>query len=124
MDLLTFLNIQTKKISTERIELSLHVEDCHKQPFGILHGGMNGVLIETACSMGANTMLKNTAHYSVGVDLQVNHLKSVTEGELTIIATPNHIGQSIQVWEGKIMNEHGETTSIGRCTLMNKTTKN
>ena len=54
MNLLEHLDIQIKQTSPEQVELSLIVREIHKQPFGIMHGGMNGVLIETACSLGAN----------------------------------------------------------------------
>ncbi|MHC5228403.1 PaaI family thioesterase [Enterococcus sp. LJL99] len=123
MNLLEFLQIQTKEISKDRVILSLQVTDCHKQPFGLLHGGMNGVLIETACSIGANEHFDTKKNFAVGIDLQVNHLKSVADGNLTIIATPDHIGNSLQIWEGKIYNDQHELTSIGRCTLMNKNHK-
>jgi len=123
MNLLEFLQIQTTECSKDKVVLSLQVADYHKQPFGLLHGGMNGVLIETACSMGANEQLETENTFAVGIDLQVNHLKSVANGALIIIATPDHIGQSLQIWEGKIYNDQHELTSIGRCTLMNKNHK-
>ena len=61
----------------------------HKQPYGLVHGGLNGVLIETACSLGANENVPENT-FAVGIDLQVNHLRSVHDGSLTVIATPNH----------------------------------
>ena len=51
MNLLEHLDIQIKQTTPEQVELTLVVRDIHKQPFGIMHGGMNGVLIETACSL-------------------------------------------------------------------------
>ena len=88
MNLLEHLDIQIKQTSPEQVELSLIVREIHKQPFGIMHGGMNGVLIETACSLGANQNVAQN-EYCVGVDLQVNHLQAVSTGELNIIATPD-----------------------------------
>ena len=79
----------------------------HKQPYGLVHGGLNGVLIETACSLGANENVPENT-FAVGIDLQVNHLRSVHDGSLTVIATPNHSGQTLQV---------------GRCTLTNRQKK-
>ena len=90
----------------------------HKQPYGLVHGGLNGVLIETACSLGAN---ENT--FAVGIDLQVNHLRSVHDGSLTVIATPDHSGKTLQVWEAKIYNADHQLTSVGRCTLTNRQKK-
>lgn len=122
MHLLDYLNIETTELSKEKVILSMKIEEFHKQPYGILHGGMNGVLIETACSLGANEQLAE-GFYAAGIDLQINHLKSVVNGNLTVIATADRIGRSLQVWEGKIFNDAGELTAVGRCTLMNQKIK-
>lgn len=122
MHLLDYLNIETTELSKEKVVLSMKIEKFHKQPYGILHGGMNGVLIETACSLGANEQLSEGS-YAAGIDLQINHLKSVVDGTLTVIATADRIGRSLQVWEGKIFNDNGELTAVGRCTLMNQKIK-
>lgn len=119
MHLLDYLNIETTELSKEKVILTMKIDDFHKQPYGIVHGGINGVLIETACSLGANEQLDANS-YAIGIDLQVNHLKSVPNGLLTVIATANRVGREIQVWEGKIFNDSGELTAIGRCTLMSR----
>ncbi|EOL50876.1 PaaI family thioesterase [Enterococcus caccae] len=123
MHLLDYLNIETTELSKSKVVLTMKIEDFHKQPYGILHGGMNGILIETACSLGANEQLDKSS-YAVGIDLQINHLKGVPNGILTTVATPDRIGQSIQVWEGKIFNEIGEMIAVGRCTLVSRKIKN
>lgn len=122
MDLLDYLTIETTELSKEKVVLSMKIADFHKQPFGILHGGMNGVLIETACSLGANEQLAEGA-YAAGIDLQINHLKSAVDGMLTVVATADRVGRTVQVWEGKIFNDAGELTAVGRCTLMNQQMK-
>lgn len=116
MNLLEHLDIQIKQTTPEQVELALMVCDIHKQPFGIMHGGMNGVLIETACSLGANQNVKSN-EYCVGVDLQVNHLRAVTSGELTIRAIPDKVGRTIQVWQATVYQKE-QKIAIGRCTLM------
>lgn len=120
MHLLDYLNIETTELSKTSVVLTMEIADFHKQPYGILHGGINGVLIETACSLGANEQFVGENAYAVGVDLQVNHLKSVANGTLTVIAKPDHIGGSLHVWEGKIFNEAGDLISVGRCTLLKR----
>ena len=116
MNLLEHLDIQIKQTTPEQVELTLVVRDIHKQPFGIMHGGMNGVLIETACSLGANQNVKSD-EYCVGVDLQVNHLRAVTSGELTIRAIPDKVGRTIQVWQATVYQKE-QKIAVGRCTLM------
>lgn len=121
MNLLEHLDIQIKQTSPEQVELSLIVREIHKQPFGIMHGGMNGVLIETACSLGANQNVAQN-EYCVGVDLQVNHLQAVSTGELNIIATPDKIGRTLQVWQATVYQKN-KKIAVGRCTLMVQRTK-
>ena len=121
MNLLEHLDIQIKQTTPEQVELTLVVRDIHKQPFGIMHGGMNGVLIETACSLGANQNVAQN-EYCVGVDLQVNHLKAVSTGELNIIATPDKIGRTLQVWQATVYQKN-KKIAVGRCTLMVQRTK-
>ena len=116
MNLLEHLDIQIKQTTPEQVELSLIVREIHKQPFGIMHGGMNGVLIETACSLGANQNVAQN-EYCVGVDLQVNHLRAVTSGELTIRAIPDKVGRTIQVWQATVYQKE-QKIAVGRCTLM------
>lgn len=116
MNLLEHLDIQIKQTTPEQVELTLVVRDIHKQPFGIMHGGMNGVLIETACSLGANQNVKSN-EYCVGVDLQVNHLRAVTSGELIIRAIPDKVGGTIQVWQATVYQKE-QKIAVGRCTLM------
>lgn len=121
MNLLEHLDIQIKQTTPEQVELTLVVRDIHKQPFGIMHGGMNGVLIETACSLGANQNVKSN-EYCVGVDLQVNHLRAVTSGELTIRAIPDKVGRTIQVWQATVYQKE-QKIAVGRCTLMTQRTQ-
>lgn len=116
MNLLEHLDIQIEQATPEQVKLSLMVRDIHKQPFGIMHGGMNGILIETACSLGANQNV-TPDEYCVGVDLQVNHLRAVTSGELIIRAIPDKVGRTIQVWQATVYQKE-QKIAVGRCTLM------
>ncbi|WP_459254266.1 PaaI family thioesterase, partial [Enterococcus faecalis] len=72
--LLEYLGITIQQVSAEKCQLTLAVKDVHKQPYGLVHGGLNGVLIETACSLGANENVPENT-FAVGIDLQVNHLR-------------------------------------------------
>lgn len=116
MNLLDYLGIQIEETTADCVRLSLTVSDQHKQPFGILHGGINAVLIETACSLGANQAVAKD-HFAAAIDLQVNHLKAVSQGKLTVEAVPDRIGGTIQTWQATIRQADSTKTAVGRCTL-------
>lgn len=117
MDLLTHLAIQIQEQSPEKVILTMPITDEHKQPFGYVHGGINAVLIETACSLGANLHVKPN-QFCVGLDLQVSHLSSAQQGILTVIATPDKIGKTRQVWQAEIYLDETKKTAVGRLSLL------
>lgn len=117
MTLMDHLGIHYKNISKDSVELELTIEEQHKQPYGIMHGGISAVLAETAASLGANAQLDTTKKVAVGLELNLNHLRAVPNGTIIAVATPLHIGKKTQVWEIKITNEQKNLVSAGRCTL-------
>ncbi|MGM9903487.1 MAG: PaaI family thioesterase [Enterococcus sp.] len=119
MDLLQHLGIKILKATQDQVELTLKITELHHQPYGYLHGGINGVLIETACSIGANSYLKDP-HYAVGVDLQVSHLNKASSGTLRVIAKPNKVGQTLHFWEATILLDDQTIIATGHCTLLIK----
>ena len=84
------------------------------QPFGILHGGASVVLAETIGSIASNLCL-NENYFSVGLDINANHIKSVKDKYVEGITNPIHIGKSTHVWEIKIL-QNNNITCISRLT--------
>lgn len=117
MDLIEYLGIKSIISSKDKVILSLNVTDKVQQPFGVLHGGINSVLAETAASIGANLNLSHG--HAVGVNISTNHLKSVTSGKLTVEATPLRIGKKIQVWQANTFDDKNNLTSSSTITLTN-----
>ena len=91
-----------------------------KQPFGILHGGASCVLAETVGSIGANLILDNNKQIAVGLEINANHLGSVSNGFVYGKATAVHIGKSTSVWNIDISDDNGKRTCFCRFTAMNK----
>ncbi|AEB72587.1 PaaI family thioesterase [Lentilactobacillus buchneri] len=116
-NLIELLGIKTVSVSQAEVIISLEVTDSVKQPYGILHGGINSVLAETAASIGANERLDNS-HYAVGVDITTQHLLPVFDGKLVATATPLHAGGHLQTWRVAIHNGN-RLTSFSTVTLTN-----
>ncbi|MBF8808061.1 MAG: PaaI family thioesterase [Enterococcus lacertideformus] len=116
MNLIDYLKIESTCVSKERVELLLPISEIHHQPFGYLHGAINGVLIETACSIGANEHLISP-QYAVGLDLHVNHLNKAQKGQLRVVAKPIKIGLTIQFWTAEVYLEGEYIVANGSCTL-------
>jgi 1,4-dihydroxy-2-naphthoyl-CoA hydrolase len=94
------------------------VKDKHKQPFGIVHGGATATLAETVASIAGWMCVDPKQELTVGLELNINHLKSVTQGVLTARATGIHVGRTTQVWQIDIYDKSFEQISTGRLTTM------
>jgi uncharacterized protein (TIGR00369 family) len=116
MDLLEYLGITIVTVSPQKVVLKLAVRSEVQQPYGLLHGGINAVLAETAASLGANASLKKP-QIAVGVGIETHHLSAITTGTLWTLATPIRIGHQLQVWQAKTYQTAGQWTSISTVTL-------
>jgi 1,4-dihydroxy-2-naphthoyl-CoA hydrolase len=87
------------------------------QPFGVLHGGSSVLLAETLGSMAANYCLRDQGTVAVGLEINANHLRPVTNGWVYGTATAIHLGSATQVWDIVIENEQGKKTCVSRLTM-------
>jgi uncharacterized protein (TIGR00369 family) len=97
---------------TGRVPVNTHT----RQPYGLLHGGVSVVLAEALGSMGAYYACPE-GHRAVGLDINANHLKGVTEGWVTATAKPVHRGRTTQVWQIDMRNDAGDLSCVSRITM-------
>ena len=97
-----YLGHEMIEIKENYVKSKLRVKDYHKQPMGLVHGGIYSTLAETICSYGANYLGIGTF---VGVNNNTDFLASVQYGEITCIAEPIKIGRSYQLWECKMYHD-------------------
>ncbi|MCS4486818.1 PaaI family thioesterase [Staphylococcus americanisciuri] len=102
------------------IKMTMPVTDKVKQPFGYLHGGATMALGETACSMGSAHLVDTTKEIPVGLEMNVNHIKSAKDGNVFAEASIIHQGRTTHIWEIRIIDEQENLISIMRGTLLIK----
>lgn len=89
-----------------------------KQPFGLLHGGASVVLAETLGSIASVLCLDDPkTQKAVGLEINANHLRPVTEGWVYGKATPIHVGRKTHIWDIKITNEDQKLVCVSRLTV-------
>lgn len=111
------LNIKIEEAESERVLLSMPVDARVHQYSGLLHGGVSVVLAETAASIGAALNTDLERYTPVGVEINANHVRSVTKGTVTAEARPVYKGRQMTVWSIEIRDERGRLVCISRCTL-------
>lgn len=115
--LMEALGITYTEIGADYLCGKMPVDGRTKQPVGILHGGANGALIETLASMGTYMLIDHKTHYAAGLELNVNHIKSMRSGFVYGKAKVVHKGRNTHVWQVDITNEEGKIVATGRMTM-------
>jgi 1,4-dihydroxy-2-naphthoyl-CoA hydrolase len=111
------LGMRIIEVGDDYLRGTMPVDARTKQPFGLLHGGASVALAETLGSLAGTMCLDATKEMAVGLDINANHVRAVTEGTVTGTARPLHLGRNTQVWEIRIEDERGKLVCISRLTL-------
>jgi uncharacterized protein (TIGR00369 family) len=110
------LGIEFLEVGDDYLSARVPVDARTRQPMGILHGGVSVVLAETLGSSGA-ACASEPGQRVVGLEVNANHLRSVSSGWVIGTARPIHLGRSTQVWQIELKNEQGQLTCITRLTM-------
>ena len=111
------LRMQLVSISVDEAMVSLKTEQCHLQPFGIVHGGVLATLIDTATFWSVFLRLPEDVGL-VNIDLKLNYLKSISTGLMTAEGRCIRAGRSINYAEASVKDNRGNIIAHGTSTLM------
>jgi 1,4-dihydroxy-2-naphthoyl-CoA hydrolase len=111
------LGIRVVAWDPDALQLAVDIDDRHRQPAGLLHGGISALLAETAASIAAAMSVDSTRNAVMGVDLNATHLKPKRTGTITTTARPLRRGRTIHVYGVDIVDEEGDLVCAARCTI-------
>ena len=111
------LGMEFTEIGADFIKATMPVDHRTKQPYGLLHGGASVALAETLGSVASGLVIDPTKFHCVGLEINANHVRGVSEGFVTGIATPVHIGASTHIWDIKIYDQKDKLVCISRLTV-------
>lgn len=111
------LGIKITEVGDDYLRGTMPADSRTFQPFGVVHGGCNVVLAETLGSVAANMLVDHTKYYCFGQEVNANHLRSVSKGEVIGTARCLHHGRTSQVWEIHIEDDQGRLTCVSRLTM-------
>ncbi len=111
------LGMRISEIGDDYLRGTMPVDARTRQPFGLLHGGASVALAETLGSMAGNLCLDVNKELAVGLDINANHVRAVTSGNVTGTARALHVGRNTQVWEIRIEDDARRLVNISRLTL-------
>lgn len=111
------LHIEFVDVNEDSLTAKMPVNSTVYQPYGLLHGGATAALAETVGSCASALFVDTETKIIKGIELSINHLKSVKEGYVYGVAKQIHKGKTIHLWEIKIFDDEQQLISV--CKLTN-----
>lgn len=115
-ELATTMGATMLTVGADEVVMSIPVQG-NRQPFHLLHGGANAVLVEHSASILAQ-YLAPQGRAAVGTELNISQLRSVTQGTVTARAIPINVGKSSMCALVDIHDDAGNLTATGRMTCV------
>lgn len=110
--------------SVDHCEGRLEVNENHHQPYGVVHGGVYCMMVETLASTGAALWaMEQGMGGAMGVSNKTDFIRATTGGVIVGRATPIHRGRTQQLWQVNITRESdGKLVAQGQVRMQNVTT--
>lgn len=111
------LGFEVTEVGADHASARFEVQNKHRQPFGIVHGGVYAALAEGLCSAATYVQVAGRGKVAVGSSNFTSFLRPVSSGVVTATARALHSGRTTWVWECEFTNEDGKRCAITRVTL-------
>ncbi|HUO45343.1 MAG TPA: PaaI family thioesterase [Acidimicrobiia bacterium] len=115
------IGLQVVEASAARVVGEIEIEDRHRQPYGIVHGGVYCSMIETLASYGAAMWATEQGWFgAVGLSNSTDFLRATRSGVIAAEALPIHQGRSQQIWQVIVTRTlDGKVAARGQVRLHN-----
>jgi 1,4-dihydroxy-2-naphthoyl-CoA hydrolase len=110
--LIGHLGIEFVEVGDDYLIARMPVDDRTRTPVGVLHGGASVALAETVASWAATFTVDSEQANCVGMEINANHLRPVTTGWVTGVASPIVLGRRTQVWDVRITDDGGRLVCV------------
>lgn len=111
------MGLEILKLDQGRCEMRCDVDQRHLAPNGYLHAAAVVALADTAAGFGCIASRPPGAMGFTTIELKTNHVGSVLEGGIRVVATLTHGGRTTQVWDATVTAEETDRNlAFFRCT--------
>jgi uncharacterized protein (TIGR00369 family) len=114
-----YMGIVFTQLSDAELHAELAIKPHHIAPNSYLHAGTVITLADTACGYGCLSKLPEGATGFTTIELKSNFLGTARQGTLAVVARPQHLGRTTQLWDAVVTHKDtGKTVALFRCTQL------
>jgi 1,4-dihydroxy-2-naphthoyl-CoA hydrolase len=111
------LGFEATELGGELVRGAFTVDDRHRQPMGIVHGGVYAALAEGLASAATYLAVSQEGMIATGMSNQTSFLRPVTEGRVEAVGHRRHRGRTTWVWEVDFTDQQGRLCALSRVTM-------
>jgi 1,4-dihydroxy-2-naphthoyl-CoA hydrolase len=112
-----FYGLELIELGDELVRARVEVQDRHKQPAGLVHGGLYATIAESMAVAGTARAVSADGRAATGMSTQTSFLRPITGDRIEATARPRHRGRSTWVWEVEISDALGRVCVLSRVTI-------
>jgi 1,4-dihydroxy-2-naphthoyl-CoA hydrolase len=101
------------EVARARTEVGQH----HKQPYGIVHGGVYAALAETITSHATAEAVFGDGNIAMGMSNNTTFLRPISSGTINAEARSRHRGRTSWVWDVEMSDDDGRLCALSRVTI-------
>ncbi|MCK5688451.1 PaaI family thioesterase [Myxococcota bacterium] len=102
----------------EKFVAEMDIDDRHRQPYGLIHGGVYAAMVETLCSTAAAVHVIKEGKSAVGLENTTSFLRATRSGKIRCTVRPQVMGRRSHVWAAEIHDGDDRLVATGKLRLM------
>jgi 1,4-dihydroxy-2-naphthoyl-CoA hydrolase len=116
-DALYGLVIDAADLEAGEVRAHVDVTDAHKQPAGLVHGGVFASIAESMTSIGTWWSVQADGKSAQGLSNQTSFLRPILGGTIHALARARHRGRTTWVWDVEISDDEERLCALVRMTI-------
>jgi uncharacterized protein (TIGR00369 family) len=112
-----FYGLELLELGQDFARAELRIEDHHKQPFGLVHGGIYASIAEALASYATASVVVPRGQSASGMSNFTSFLRPITGGTVHAMATCKHAGRTTWVWEVELTDDARRLCATSRVTI-------
>ncbi len=93
------------------------VGERHKQPAGLVHGGLYASIAESIASIATGVTVLQEGNVAMGMSNNTSFLRPMTEGTVHAHANRVHRGRTTWMWDVSFSDDDGRICALTRMTI-------
>jgi 1,4-dihydroxy-2-naphthoyl-CoA hydrolase len=100
-------------LSDRDVAAHVLITEEHKQPTGIVHGG----LYATIATIAAVVSVAGEESTALGLSNHTSFIRPIAHGSVRAVGRRRHCGRTTQVWDVEISDDDGRPCALSRVTI-------